>query len=113
FPDGSLPEVGDAMRIASNLFAAGGETTARLLSASFQYLGERPDLQQELRDDHDKIRNFVEEMLRVESPIKGDFRLSRVPTTVGGVDLPAGTTVMVLNGAANRDPRQFDSPLEF
>ena len=30
------------------------------------------------------------------------------PTTVGGVDLPAGTTVMVLNGAANRDPRQFD-----
>jgi cytochrome P450 family 150 subfamily A5 len=113
FPDGSLPEVGDAMRIASNLFAAGGETTARLLSASFQYLGDRPDLQQELRDDGDKIRNFIEEMLRIESPIKGDFRLSRVPTTVGGVDLPAGTTVMVLNGAANRDPRVFDHPDEF
>ena len=38
--------------------------------------------------------------------------LSRVPTTVGGVDLPAGTTVMVLNGAANRDPRQFEDPDE-
>ena len=35
------------------------------------------------------------------------------PTTVGGVDVPAGTTVMVLNGAANRDPRQFEDPDEF
>ena len=113
FPDGSLPDVGDAMRIASNLFAAGGETTARLLSASFQFLGDRPDVQQELRADRDKIRNFVEEMLRVESPIKGDFRLSRVATTVGGLVVPAGTTVMVLNGAANRDPRVFESPSEF
>ena len=43
---------------------------------------------------------------------KGDFRLSRVPTTVGGIDIPAGTTIMVLNGAANRDPRLFDDPAE-
>src|SRR4029078_3230971 len=61
----------------------------------------------------DSIRNFVEEMLRYESPIKGDFRLSRVATTVGGVDVPAGTTVMVLNGAANRDPRRFERADEF
>ena len=113
FPDGSLPEVADAMRIASNLFAAGGETTARLITMSFQILGDHPELQAELRADREKIPNFIEESLRYESPIKGDFRLSRVPTTVGGVDLPAGTTVMILNGAANRDPRQFDSPLEF
>ena len=33
-----------------------------------------------------------------------------MPTTVGGVEIPAGTTVMVLNGAANRDPTQFDEP---
>jgi cytochrome P450 len=38
--------------------------------------------------------------------------LARVPATVGGVDLPAGTTVMLLNGAANHDPRQFDDPDE-
>lgn len=49
----------------------------------------------------------------MESPIKGDFRLSRVPVTVGGVEIPAGTTVMVLNGAANRDPRHFDDPQTF
>ena len=66
-----------------------------------------------LRAERDRIPNFVEEMLRFESPIKGDFRLSRVATTVGGVDIPAGTTVMVLNGAANRDPRRFEHADEF
>ena len=52
-------------------------------------------------------------MLRLESPIQGEFRLARVATTVGGVDIPAGTTVMVHNGAANRDPRHFEAPGEF
>ena len=51
-------------------------------------------------------------MLRLESPIQGEFRLSRVRSTVGGVELPAGTTLMVVNGAANRDPSRFDDPDE-
>ena len=110
FPDGSTPEVIDVVRIAANLFAAGQETTVRLLGTALQLIGERPDLQQRLRDDRTRIPNFVEEALRIESPIKGDFRLSRVATTIGGVDIPAGTTVMVVNGAANRDPRRFDAP---
>jgi cytochrome P450 len=113
FPDGSLPDVIDVVRVAANLFAAGQETTVRLLASAFQMLGEHPELQDLLRVERDRIQNFVEEMLRFESPIKGDFRLSRVATTVGGVDIPAGTTVMVLNGAANRDPRRFEDPGEF
>ncbi|MGC7101545.1 cytochrome P450 [Amycolatopsis lurida] len=110
FPDGSLPEVLDVVRVAANLFSAGQETTVRLLSSALKVLGERPDVQHLLRAERDRIPNFIEEVLRAESPIKGDFRLSRVPATVGGVDIPAGTTVMVLNGAANRDPRRFDDP---
>jgi cytochrome P450 family 150 subfamily A5 len=113
FPDGSLPEVIDAVRIAANLFAAGQETTVRLLGTALKLIGEEPNLQQLLRDERDRIPNFVEEALRLESPVKGDFRLSRAPTTVGGVDIPAGTTLMVLNGAANRDPRRFEQPREF
>jgi cytochrome P450 len=112
FPDGSLPEVEDVMRIAANLFAAGGETTARLLGASLRVIAERPALQQILRDDRAAIPGFIEEVVRLESPIQGDFRLSRVPATIGGVDLPAGTTVMLVNGAANRDPREFVRPAE-
>jgi cytochrome P450 len=52
-------------------------------------------------------------MLRYESPVKGDFRLARRSTTVGGVDIPAGTTVMLLNGAANRDAARFENPDQF
>jgi cytochrome P450 len=112
FPDGTLPPVEDVMKIASNLFAAGQETTARLLSTSLQILGERPELQQQLRDDRSLIPAFVEEALRLESPIKGTFRLSRVPTKVHETEIPAGSTLMVLASAANRDPREFEHPDE-
>ena len=113
FPDGSTPPVHDVALIAANLFAAGQETTVRLLTASLRLLGERPDLQQLLRDDRQRIPNFIEETLRIESPIQGSFRLSRLPTTVGGVDIPAGTTAFVAAGGANHDPRQFECPSEF
>jgi cytochrome P450 len=113
FKDGTVPEVIDVVRVAANIFAAGQETTVRLLAAAVQYLGDHPDLQARLRRERDRIPNFVEEMLRWEGPVKGDFRLARRATTVGGVDIPAGTTVMVLNAAANRDPRKFEHPEVF
>ncbi len=112
FPDGSLPPVHDVALIAANLFSAGGETTARLLGSALQRLGEDPELQALLRRERHRIPDFVEEMVRLESPIQGEFRLARFSTTVGGVDIPAGTTVMVHNGAANRDPSHFEAPDE-
>lgn len=113
FPDGTTPSVHDVMLLAANLFAAGQETTVRLLAYSTQKLGEDQDLQRWLRDDRSRIPGFVEECLRYESPIKGDFRLARRTTEVGGVTIPGGSVVMVVNGAANRDERQFGSPHQF
>ncbi|KGI69159.1 cytochrome P450 [Mycolicibacterium rufum] len=113
FPDGSLPEVGDVVRVATNVFSAGQETTVRLLSTALKVMGDNPDIQATLRRDRSLLPNFIEECLRIESPVKGDFRLSRVPTTIGGQQLGAGTTVMVINGAANRDPRRFENPDTF
>ncbi len=113
FPDGTQPEVMDVVRVAANLFSAGQETTVRLLSSALKLIAESPDLQRWLREDRSRVTNFIEEVLRTESPIKGDFRLSRVPVTVGDVDLPAGTTLMVVNGAANRDPLRFQDPSAF
>jgi cytochrome P450 len=112
FPDGSLPEVTDVMLIASNLFAAGQETTARLLGTMLRLMGERPELQQLLRDERGLIPAFVEEALRLESPLQGQFRLARVATTIGGLHIAPGTSVFVMPGAANRDPRQFEAPDE-
>jgi len=113
FPDGSVPEPLDVARIAANLFAAGQETTVRLLSYAFQVVGERPDLQRQLRENRSLIPNFVEECLRIEGPVKGDFRLAKKPTQVGGVDIPAGSFLFIANSAANRDTRKFDNPREF
>ncbi|MEU5880501.1 cytochrome P450 [Spirillospora sp. NPDC047279] len=113
FSDGSLPEVIDVVRIATFMFAAGQDTTARLLTSALHILAERPELQRLLRDDRDRIPAFIEETLRMESPVKSDFRLARKSTTLGGVDVPAGSTVMVLPGAVNRDPERFECPEEF
>lgn len=113
YPDGTTPEVIAVVRTATFLFAAGQETTARLLASALQYLAEHPELQDELRADRDRIPHFLEEVLRVESPVKTDFRLARRATKVGDVDIAAGTPVMLLNGAANRDPRRFECPAEF
>ncbi len=113
FPDGSMPEVIDAVRVAANLFAAGQETTVRLLTASVMMLAEDQELQSRLRADRTLVPRFIEEALRVESPVRGDFRLAKVPVTVGGVEIPAGTTVMLVNAAMNRDPRKFEHPDTF
>ncbi|MEO7656686.1 MAG: cytochrome P450 [Sphingomicrobium sp.] len=113
FPDGSLPEPMDVARIAANMFAAGQETTVRLLSYAFQLIGDRPDIQRRLRDDRTLIPNFVEECLRTEGPVKGDFRLAKKPTSLGGVEIPSGSFLFIANGAANRDSRKFENPAEF
>ncbi|WP_029431384.1 cytochrome P450 [Blastococcus sp. URHD0036] len=113
FPDGTVPEPIEVARIASNLFAAGQETTVRLLGTALQIIAEDPELQKALRADRALIPRFLEEVLRTQGPIKGAFRLVRRTTTLGGVELKAGTRVFLANGAANRDPRQFEDPMEF
>lgn len=107
FPDGELPEVIDVVRIAAIMFAAGQETTARLLGTGMRILAEQPALAGELRANPEAIRNFIEECLRLESPIKGPFRLALRDTKLAGVDIPMGSILMAMNGAANRDPRVF------
>ena len=81
-----------------------------MLAFAIRHLAEHQDVQRRLRDDRELIPEFVEEMLRLESPIKAYFRMARRTTTLGGVHIPAGTSVMLLPGAANRDPRQFTDP---
>src|SRR3954447_16542365 len=82
YPDGSTPDVTNVVRTATFLFAAGQETTARLLAAALKHLAEHPDVQDELRADGDRIPDFLEEVLRIESPVKADFRLATRHTTV-------------------------------
>jgi cytochrome P450 len=113
FADGGLPEVMDVVRLATIIFAAGQETTARLLTAGMRVLCEQPAVAEELRRDPEAVPNFVEECLRLEGPIKGSFRLALRDTTLAGVHIPAGSIMMAVIGAANRDPRIFEDPDRF
>ncbi len=113
YPDGSTPEVIDVVHLSTFLFSAGMETTTKLLTAGMRVLGERPDIQALLLADRSRIPAFLEETLRMESPVKSHFRLARQSTSVGDVPIAAGTTMMLLPGACNRDPSKFDAPNEF
>jgi cytochrome P450 len=113
FPDGELPEVMDLVRLATIIFAAGQETTARLISTGMRILAQERALAEELRSDPAGIPNFIEECLRLEGPIKCTFRLALRDARIAGLDVPAGSIVMGLIGAANRDPRVFDDPDRF
>ena len=112
YEDGSLPEVDAIVRTATFIFGAGQDTSARMLAAALRIIAEDKEIQQRLRSDRKLIPEFIEEVLRLESPTMSDFRLARVATTLGGVDIAAGTTVMIHPGAANRDDSRFERPTE-
>jgi cytochrome P450 len=113
YPDRTLPEVEEVVKLATFLFAAGQETTTKLLGAAMRNLAEHPDSQRALRENRKLIPAFLEETLRLESPVKSHFRMARATTSIGDCPITAGTTIMLLPGASNRDPRKFDAPNEF
>jgi cytochrome P450 len=106
---GTLAE-GEAQIILHTLLSAGGETTSSLVGNAVRLLADHPDLQQLLREKPDSIDTFVEEALRLESPFRQQMRSIPHDTTLGGVDIPSGSTVLLLFGSANRDSAQFDNP---
>lgn len=112
FPDGSIPQVIDVVRAAAILFAGGQGSTARFQASAMKLIAEHPDLQSKLREDSGLIPNFIEEALRLHSTTKATFRMARKPVTIGGVDIPAGSGLMLLVAAADRDPSRFECPGE-
>lgn len=112
YPDGSLPELIDLVKLATFMFGAGQDTSAKLLSNAMRYIVEEPGLQAKLRNDPGLIPTLIEEVLRLEGSSKATFRLTRRDTTIGDVDVPAGKRILVALAAANRDPRRWENPNE-
>lgn len=95
------------------LFSAGGESTASLLGSAVYVLATRPDIQRQLRNNPDLLGPFLEEVLRFEPPFRGHYRHVVNDCALAGTELAAGSRLLLLWGAANRDPAQFDQPDEF
>ncbi|HEV3263890.1 MAG TPA: cytochrome P450 [Acidimicrobiales bacterium] len=100
----------EANVILHTLLSAGGESTTSLIGNAVRILAEHRDLQNQLRERPEMVPMFVEEALRLEPPFRYHMRFVPDDTALGGVEIPAGATVLLLWGAANRDPAMFDHP---
>ncbi len=95
------------------LLLAGNETTTNLLSTLILLLAEQPNHLALLQDRPELIPSAIEEQLRYISPIQSFFRTARTDYPVGEATIPAGSRVLLIWGAANRDPREYDDPDTF
>lgn len=105
-------EVGAALVILHTLLSAGGESTTSLLGSAIHMLAVDQDLQSRLRSDPALVEPFIEEALRLESPFRHHQRHAPRATELCGVPIDAGSTVLLLWGAANRDPAEYERPDE-
>ncbi|MFN8027230.1 MAG: cytochrome P450 [Acidimicrobiia bacterium] len=101
-----------AVVVLHTLLSAGGESTSSLLGNAVRILADDPDLQQRLRADRTLIPAFVEEALRLESPFRFHMRAAHADLELAGTEIPKGSTVLMLWGAANRDPDEHERPDE-
>ena len=102
-----------AQMILISLFSAGGESTASLLGTAVDILAADAALQRRLRADHGLLGAFIEETLRLEPPFRAHHRHVLADTTLAGTPLPRDSRLLLLWGAANRDPTHFEAPDEF
>jgi len=106
---GDLDEV-TAQVMMITLFSAGGESTASLIGSAAWILTTHSHIQHQVRDQPELLGAFVEEVLRYEPPFRGHYRHVVNDTELCGVELSAGSRLLLLWGAANRDPSHFDDP---
>jgi cytochrome P450 len=95
------------------MFNAGFVTTTHLLGNGLTLLLDHPDAYAALRADAGLAGACVEEVLRIEPPVHFGVRFAATDLEVAGVPVPKGASVLVLMGAANRDPVRFPEPDKF
>ena len=108
----SLTDV-EVINMVDHLYIGGNETTTFSLTSGLWLLLTHPEAYGALLADRAKVRNFVEEVLRFESPTMGMVRNAVVDTEIGGVAIPQGSSIHLRYAAANRDPQVFECPARF
>ena len=106
-------EIAEMLSIIQQLLVAGNETTTKMLTEMVRLLAEHPAEWEALRADPERAKSVVEETLRLSTPTQGMFRVVRKDSQVAGVDLAAGSHVVVMFTSANRDGSVFDDPDAF
>ena len=97
----------ELQNLLHQLVSGGFETTTGAIAHGMWLLLRYPDQMAKLRARPELIKGFIEEVLRIESPVQGLVRRTTCDVTLAGVDIPAGSTVIVRYGAANRDEEEY------
>ena len=95
------------------VYSASTDAPSALLTNCVAVLDKYPQLQVFLRENPSMIPNFIEEVLRYDTPGQNVSRQTTVDLTFSGVTIPANSRVMLLQGSANRDERVFENPDDF
>ena len=110
--DGKKLTTAELIAMVIQILTAGNDTTTSLITSCMYRIATTAGLEDTLRDNVEKIPQFVEEVLRLESPIQGLYRRVTRDIKIGGVDIPKDAIVILKYGAANRDSCKFASPDE-
>ena len=114
-PDPELGALEHFEVIANAVLIVGAaiDTTAGLIGNSTYCLLERPEILERVRKDPSLVPAAIEETLRYEAPALSCSRTAGVDFEIGGVEIPAGSNLLLGIAAANRDPRKYERPDEF
>lgn len=110
---GEMLDTPEVISFCLSLLVAGNETTTGLIGNLFFELAKRPEAWRQLREDRSLVPSAVEESLRFDAPNQGLFRHTVKDVELHGVKIPEGRKVLLLFGAAGRDPDHFEKPDEF
>ncbi|SEH62497.1 Cytochrome P450 [Mycolicibacterium rutilum] len=108
--DGDRLTIEELRMLAAGILMAGTDTTRNQLAAAVDVLCDHPD-QWELLAEHPELAmNAVEELMRFYPVVFGAMRMTTEDVEYAGVEIPAGTFVLVNTASANRDPATYDDP---
>ena len=107
---GALINTAEAADMLGVIMIAGNETTANLIGNGLWALMRHPDQMERLREEPERARDAINEILRYDSPVQTDFRIAKSEAVIGGKTIRAGEGVILLTGSANRDEAAFSEP---
>jgi cytochrome P450 len=111
--EGDALSTGEVLAFVVLLLVAGNETTTNLIGNAMKALVRHPDQLAQVARDPRLVPGMLEEALRYDPPVQGLPRRVMQPTELAGTSLPAGSDLLLMFGAANRDESRFPDPDRF
>jgi cytochrome P450 len=117
-PDGTTDKLtfAEAVSLIRAMLIAGNDTTATAIGNLFFLMATRPEIADKLKEvaeDDRKLSRFVEELMRIEPPVRALSRMATKEVVIGGTTVPEGAHLLLVYGSGNDDETVFPDPRSF